>query len=509
MNPFDYRELLALLAPELIVALGALAVLFGDQAAARHWTAGGRNRLAAGLSIATCLAAAGWLYLSTAGGRNYEGMLVRTALERWAVHGVLWLTIFTSLAARAERFTPHIGEFFALILLAALGMTIMASTEDLLVGFVALELASLSLYVLAGFQKTSRASAEAALKYFLFGSAAAAATLFGISLLAGTAGGTGFDDVGAAWLRHGGDPVLTAGLVLVGAGFAFKAAAAPFHLWAPDAYQGAPAPAAAFFASGSKLAAFFLFGKLFAIGFPAAAPLGPLAPGPLLAIFAVGSMLVGNLAAIGQRNFRRLLAYSAIAQAGYALLGTLAGLPGQASVLYFMFTYGLSVIGLFAIAQALETDTGELTLEDFAGLSQRNPLLALCLSIFILSLAGIPPLAGFFGKFYLFLAALRTGGSEMPLFWLVAAGLAASAISLYYYLQVLKQAWVIETPSAAAERLAPRTLFPGIGLLAVLVVVLGVFPDLLLRPLETALGTPPIEPAAIASSFETHPPTRP
>lgn len=497
MSPFDYSELLALLAPELIVVLGALVVLFGDQAAARSWSPTARNRLAAGLAMACCTLAAWWIYASTAGGRNYGGMLVRTPLERWAVHGVLGLTIFTSLVARADRFTRHIGEFFALILLATTGLMLMVSTEDLLVGFVALELASLSLYVLAGFQKTKRASAEAALKYFLFGSAAAAATLFGISLLVGTAGGTGFANVAAAWGKSAGDPLLTAGLVLVGAGFAFKAAAVPFHLWAPDAYHGAPAAAAAFFASGSKLASFFLFGKLFALGFPTADPMGPTGPGPLLAILAVGSMLVGNIAAIGQQNLRRLLAYSAIAQAGYVLLGTLAGLPGLAPVLYFMFTYGLSVIGLFAIIQAVETETGELSLDDLAGLSQRNPLLALCLAVFILSLAGIPPLAGFFGKFYLFLAALRTGGGDMPLLGLVAAAIAASAISLYYYLQVLKQAWVVEVPSQAAERAAMSGSHAGIGLLAVLVIVLGVFPEVLLRPLESALGTlPAIPPSA-------------
>ena len=248
-----------------------------------------------------------------------------------------------------------------------------------------------------------------------------------------------------------------AGVLLILLSMCFKIAAAPFHLWAPDAYQGAPIPSAALVASGSKLAALFLFTKMFLLAFAGqhgSAAFGRFAAGwmPLLAGLALASLLLGNLVAIAQPNLRRLLAFSAIAHAGTAMLGVLAASEqSYAAVIYYMFTYGLAVIGIFGVISLVESRHGEARLEDLAGLSRRSPLAAGCLMIFVLSLAGIPPLAGFFGKFYVFLIALKSPAANLGLLWLVIVAIAGSAVSLYYYLRILKFAWVIpsdaESPS--------------------------------------------------------------
>ena len=236
-------------------------------------------------------------------------------------------------------------------------------------------------------------------------------------------------------------------------GFGFKVAAVPFHLWAPDAYQGAPTPSAAFIASGSKVASFFVFAKVMMMAFgPDAAGSGAwhaYAPGwlPVLALVAAASMLLGNFTAIAQSNVKRLLAYSAIAHGGYGLLGILANGPlGISSLVYYAVTYGLTVLGAFGVAGFVEERAGEARLSDFAGLGRREPVLSFCMMIFMLSLAGIPPLAGFFGKFYLFTAAVA-GAKNLGMLWLVIFAIAMSAVSLYYYLQVLKQIYVVKGPS--------------------------------------------------------------
>lgn len=487
---FDYLQALRLLAPQAILVIGVLLVLFLDQALSRKIPLTTRNTGARLVAICSCLLASLWIYTHPENGRYYQGMLALTGFTQIVQQALLWLTIFTILICRAELFTTHIGEFFSLLLLGAIGLTFMVATEELLVAFVSLELTSLTLYILTAFNKRSINSAEGALKYFLVGSSAAAFTLFGISLIYGLSGSTSFSTIALALRNIGTEPALILALVLVAVGFGFKIAAVPFHLWAPDAYQGAPAPAAAFIASGSKVASFFLFAKIFILSFPdhgGAAGWGTMASGwiVLLGLLALASMLLGNLAAIVQTNFRRLLAYSAIAHAGYALLAVMSGTPlGLSALLYYMFTYSLAAIGLFAVVQMLERENGEITLNDFAGLRTRSPLLAFCLAIFVLSLAGIPPLAGFFGKFYVFIAALKAPGAELGLLWLVIVAILASAISLYYYLQVLKQAFVLG-PAAGPAPLSLAT-WP-IALLALGVVLFGVAPDLVLNPIDAAL----------------------
>ena len=231
-------------------------------------------------------------------------------------------------------------------------------------------------------------------------------------------------------------------------GFGFKVAAVPFHLWAPDAYEGAPTPSAAFIASGSKVASFFIFAKVMMIGFAGAEGSGAwrdYASGwvPVIAIVAGLSMILGNLVAIVQSSVKRLLAYSAIAHAGYMLLGVLShDKQAVASLIYYAVTYGLTTIGAFGVVAVVEDRAGDDKLSSFAGLSRRAPVISFCMMIFMLSLAGIPPLAGFFGKFYVFTAALKTGAPNLGLLWLVILAIAMSAVSLYYYLQVLKQIYV-------------------------------------------------------------------
>lgn len=485
----SYLELLRLAVPETLVVIMALAVLAVDLLVLQETAPRYRQLIGAMLCCLGCGAAIAWMLAFPAQANVSQGIFVVDAPTQWIKAALLVLAAFTVVISWDSRFTPHIGEYFALILLAAVGMMFLVGSEDILMIFVALELTSLSLYILTGFDKRSPASAEAALKYFLFGGVSAAVTLFGLSLLYGVSGTTNLNGIAAAVGGGKLDPLAIMGMVMVMAGFGFKVAAAPFHLWAPDAYQGAPAPSAAFVASGSKVAGFFVFARVMMKGFAGAEGggfAGAYMPGwvPALTAVAVASMVLGNLAAIVQGSVRRLLAYSAIAHAGYMLVAIMASNgQGMTALMYYAITYAFTTLGAFGVVAAVERHTGGDRLEDFAGLSRREPLLALCLMVFMLSLAGIPPLAGFFGKFYVFSAALQARPA-LDLFWLVALALAMSAVSLYYYLLVLKQAFVVEAPApAAASRLSPITLLP-LCLLALAVLALGCAPELLLSPLR-------------------------
>ncbi len=516
MPGFDYQLLLLRLLPETILVIGALIILFLDQATARNTTLGARSSLATFLAIATLVFAIFALRFQSEDGSVYRGMLVLTAFTRIAKSLLAILAIATLCVGRPARFTTHIGEYVALLLMATVGLFLLAGTEELLTAFIALELTSLSLYLLTGFNKQNISSAEAALKYFLFGSVAAAFTLFGISLVFGLSGSTSFAEIAASLRNQPMSPLLIVALVLTAIGFAFKMAAAPLHLWAPDAYQGAPIPSAALIASGSKLASFILFLKLFVYALPAhagtaftGAATTDNARGWMIVISAIAaaSVIVGNLLAIAQSNLRRLFAYSAVAHAGYVLIAVLArNEAGLASATYYLFTYGLSIVGVFGIIGLLEQRHGELTMSELAGLSRRAPGLALCLFVFVLSLAGIPPLAGFFGKFYIFLAALESSKTaNIPgLLWLVALALGASAVSLYYYLQVLKQAFVVEPDTTSPSRLTPPAWSSlTLAILAAAVIYLGCFPEKLVGPLKKALPArvleQPVKPASDAS----------
>jgi NADH-quinone oxidoreductase subunit N len=492
----SYSNLLGLLGPETILVLAALAVLAVDLVAMREEPVQNRFWVCAGFAIVGCIVAAAWLLVV---GKSFDvpllaGVFVDDPLARLVKVIVIALTICSILLSTDGKFTHHVGEYLALILLATVGMMLLVSSADLLMIFISLELTSLSLYILTAFNKQNVKSAEAALKYFLFGGMSAAFTLFGMSLLYGLSGSTSLTriaaNLSAAHLAH--DPLLLTAIVMTVIGLGFKIAAVPFHLWAPDAYEGAPTPSAALIASGSKVASFFVLARVMMEGFAHAEGSGAwrhYAPGwlPVLALVAVCSMALGNLAAIVQSNVRRLLAYSAIAQAGYALLGLLADdQQGVSAVIFYMATYGLTVVGAFGVVSVVEGNAGDASLKNFAGLSRRDPLLAACMMVFMLSLAGIPPLAGFFGKFYLFVAAVG-GAPKLGLIWLVIFAIAMSAVSLYYYLQVLKQIYVM--PPAAGQggiQSAPATRCI-LVVLAAAVLLLGCAPNLLLEPLLAAM----------------------
>jgi NADH-quinone oxidoreductase subunit N len=496
MAPFDYKLLLVRLLPETILILGALVALFFDQARAKLWNEDRRSSAAVFIGLVSAILSILALSRQHDFGDFYNGMLQISSFTKIVKGGLLVLAAATLLIASPAKFTAHIGEYVALILMGTVGLLLLASTAELLTAFISLELTSLSLYLLTAFHKGSINSAEAALKYFLFGSVAAAFTLFGISLVFGLSGSTSFAQIAVALKTQELTPLLIVALVLTVIGFAFKMAAAPLHLWAPDAYQGAPIPSAALIASGSKLASFVLFMKFFTVAVPAqigAAGWGTALPGWAVVIAAISatSIIVGNLLAIAQFNVRRLIAYSAIAHGGYVLIALLANsVNGLASAIYYLFTYGLAVIGIFGVIGAVESRHGEITLTDLAGLSRRAPLLALCLFVFILSLAGIPPLAGFFGKFYVFIAALEnstTGGTPL-LLWIVVLAIAGSAVSLFYYLQVLKQAFVMD--GNAATIFTPLAQKLTLALLAAAVVFFGCFPNTLLQRLDVPGSTP-------------------
>jgi NADH-quinone oxidoreductase subunit N len=505
-SPTSYLELLRLASPEAVVVISALAVLtiglmnrgatvVTGVSPARPPTRAAGIRLSrtstgwcslvAALGVVIAIAAVLMLPRNT---NRFGGMLVITPLTSLFKIICLALAFFTVCLVRSEKFLRHPGEYLALILLATVGLMLLVGSEELLMIFIGLELLGLSLYVMAAFDKTDVRSAEAGLKYFLFGSTSSAFTLFGISLIYGMSGSTGLAAISDKLAAAPVQPLLGTGIVMTLIGFAFKIAAAPFHLWAPDAYQGAPIPSAAFIASGSKVASFVVLGKIVLVGFgPVHGNAGwhAMVAGwsPVLAVLAALSILIGNLVALAQTNVRRLLAYSAVAHAGYTLLGLVAGSrDGFSATLFYATVYAITLVGAFGVVAVVRSETGSDDLKNFSGLAGRAPLLAGCMAVFMLSLAGIPPLAGFFGKFYLFSAALRAGGNY-GLLWLVALALVGSFVSLYYYLIVLKAIFVEEpslTTSSSPDRSSPDLLQQiTVAVLATAILLLGLMPDTL------------------------------
>ena len=474
----NYLELLKLASPEAIVAITALVVLAIGLASARASTVGS---IIATLGLAIAIGATLMLPQNAT---LFGGMLVISPLTSLFKIVCLALALFTVLLVNSDRPSRNPGEYLAILLLATIGLMLLVGSEELLMIFIGLELLGLSLYVMAAFDKTDIRSAEAGLKYFLFGSTASAFTLFGISLIYGMSGTTSLAAIGQKLSSAPVQPLLAVGIVMTLVGFAFKIAAAPFHLWAPDAYQGAPVPSAAFIASGSKVASFVVLGKIVLVGFApvhGSADWHAMVAGwsPVLAALAALSILVGNLVALAQTNVRRLLAYSAVAHAGYTLLGLVAGgRAGFSATLFYTTIYAVTLVGAFGVVALVRRQTGGDDFQNFSGLVSRSPLLAGCMAIFMLSLAGIPPLAGFFGKFYLFGVTMGARGNH-GLLWLVALALFGSLISLYYYLIVLKVIFVDQPaaqPSIVSVDLLSRI---ALTLLALLVLALGIMPQAL------------------------------
>ena len=479
----NYLQLLQLAAPETIVTVTLLVVLGADLTVLRGKSMAARFNVGALISILGCVSAACMVFHRHIDANPFNGLLVVNPQIDYLKAVLLALTVFTILISTSARFTEHVGEYLTLILLGTIGLMFLVSAEDLLMIFVSLEFASLSLYILTAFNKRNERSAEAALKYFLFGGMSAAFMLFGFSLLYGIAGSTNLGEVARAVAAKGLDPLVLVALVTTLIGFGFKVAAVPFHLWAPDAYEGAPTPSAAFIGAGSKVASFFVLAKVLALGFGGllgSAVYHNCLPGwtPVVAILAALSMVLGNLTAIVQSSVKRLLAYSAIAHAGYMLLGVLTNtVDSHRALMFYVITYAVTTIGTFGVVFVVEQASGSDALANFKGLSKRAPGLALCLMIFLLSLGGIPPLAGFIGKFFLFTAAVDFG-NNLGLLWLVILAIAMSAVSFYYYLRVLKAAYVEDAAADAPAIPVPLVTMLALALLAALVVLFGVAPGL-------------------------------
>jgi NADH-quinone oxidoreductase subunit N len=377
------------------------------------------------------------------------------------------------------------GEFYLVIVVSTLGATLMSGASDLIMVFLALETTTIPLYILAAFNRKDKRSSESGMKYFLFGSFASAILLYGLSLLYGFTGHTNLYEI-AAYLSSdafsaNAAPVLVA-VALIIAGFGFKISAAPFHFWTPDVYEGAPTPVTAFLSVASKAGSFALLVRFFLAVFPGAVVInGQEIQGfwtQLAAVLAIISMTLGNVVALVQKNIKRLLAYSSIAQAGYTLVGVAAlqasTQAGQeqavAAIAFYMFMYTFTNLLAFGVIILFSEATGSETISDLAGLSRRNPMLALVMTIALLSLAGVPPAAGFFGKFFLFQAAVQADLVGLALFAILN-----SLIALYYYLIVIKVMYVDRSPDEDKAIPVSQTYVWVLGAAALVVVLLGTF----------------------------------
>ena len=397
------------------------------------------------------------------------------------LYGVTGFTILLSLAyLKAERI--NLGEYYGFILLSLAGMMVMVSAADLLTIYLGMELMSLSLYVLAGFKRFEARSLEAAAKYFVLGAFSSGMLLYGISLLYGASGSTRLSAIAAAVSARGlDDPMLAIAMVLLAVGFGFKIAAVPFHMWTPDVYEGSPTSVTAFMAVASKAASFAAFLRVFLEG------LGGLKANwyALFLILCLATLALGNVVAIVQTNIKRMLAYSSIANAGYALIGAVVAgyVPasrdtqafGLSSVMLYLAIYSFMTLGAFAIIAMLRKGGVEGDeIEDYAGLAKRQPVAAFLMLAFMASLAGIPPTAGFIGKFYLFMAAVKA-----DLAWLAVVGVLFAAVSAYYYLRVVMVMYMREPETAGAESRLATSPVLAVALACAFagVLVFGLYPN--------------------------------
>ncbi len=359
------------------------------------------------------------------------------------------------------------GEYYALMAMSTLGMMLMASAADLIMLYLAIESTSIPLYVLAGFIKRDQKSTESGLKYFLFGALTSSVMLYGFSLLYGFSGETNLYRLALAFQAGGLSPwALLAGSVLVLVGFGFKVAAVPFHFWTPDVYEGAPTPITAFISTASKAAGFAVLLRVMLAVFPAIQPYWT----GILAATATATMTLGNLLALTQKNIKRLLAYSSIAHAGYAMIGLVAlSQLGAASLMFYLIAYVVTNLAAFAVVILFARSAGSEEIADYAGLSRRSPGLALALLVALLSLAGMPPLAGFVAKFYVFAAAVRSGW-----IWLAFVGVLNAIVGLYYYLTILKVVYLYRSEHEDKPIALPAPYGMALGVCIAAIVLLGV-----------------------------------
>jgi NADH-quinone oxidoreductase subunit N len=376
------------------------------------------------------------------------------------------LTILISIKYVKDEEINH-GEYFALLLFATIGMMLMAGAADLIVVFMGVELMSISLYVLAGYTRKRQASNESSLKYFLLGSFATGFLLYGMALLYGATGTTNLKGI-ADFISESsfGSPVLIMGMILLVIGFGFKIASVPFHAWTPDVYEGAPSPITAFMSAGPKAAAFAAFLRVFVEALPSLQGVWI----DLIWILSALTMTVGNVIALVQNNVKRMLAYSSIAHAGYVMVAFVSASDfGIASILYYMLAYTFMNIGAFGIITAIGgKDDGRVDVDDYTGLAYKYPLAAAAMSLFLFSLAGIPPTAGFMGKFYIFSAAIKSGYIGLAII-----GVINSVISVYYYLRITIAMYMQESGVGSRESGVSPAFSPAL-VIALLIAAYGV-----------------------------------
>jgi NADH-quinone oxidoreductase subunit N len=492
-------------APIFIVTLGALMLMLAEAFSPKS----NEGDLALGAAVTLFAGAATSIAVWLVGPENIEGaqaLLPFLITDRFAMFFDFIICLGGALAALlAGGYLPEHGlergEFYPLILFSSVGAMVLAGSGDLLSLFIGLETMSLGVYAMTGFRRGSRRSTEAAMKYFLLGSFAAAVLLYGGALLYGATGHTDLVGIGqriaAAATAKGENavslPLVIVGLMLVLVGLVFKVSAVPFHMWTPDAYEGAPTPATTFMAVAVKSAAFAMMLRvlLIAFGDPESASWGAGWP-PVIAGLAAITMTVANVIAGRQESVKRMLAYSSIAHAGYVLVGVAAtirqnGHEAEGAILFYLLTYTVSTVGAFGALILCGRRGAEATsYEDLAGLGRRHPGAALPFALFLLSLAGIPPAAGFFGKFYIFRAAIYGGGG---FYWLAVIGLLNSVIGAYYYLRVIVYMYMREPAPGAAVAVPMRSGYVAFALLAcaLLVLGLGMFPGSML---DVALRAP-------------------
>jgi NADH-quinone oxidoreductase subunit N len=403
------------------------------------------------------------------------------------ITGVLIIVGMLSLAISSmtvEREHLPRGEYYALMLFALAGMMLMATASDLLVIFLALEVLSLAVYVLTGIRRDVRAASEAAFKYFLLGAFSSAFFLYGIAFTYGVTGSTRLDRIGGMMAGQASAPtpmlLLAVGLVLVG--FAFKVSAVPFHMWTPDAYEGAPPAVTGFMSTGVKAAAFAAFARVFLSAF------GPLRNewSAILWVVAAATMIVGTVVGVTQSSVKRMLAYSSIAHGGYLLVALVSANDiGRGAVLFYLLTYAVTNLGAFGVIATLETaDRPNDQVQDYAGLWNTRPVLAGLMTVFLLSLGGFPPMAGFIGKWYVFSAAIKAG-----YVWLAIIGVLTSVVSVFFYLRIVVMMYMTPSDRPVAATPVPRMVSLALVVSAILVFYLGILPTRMLDLAAASIST--------------------
>jgi NADH-quinone oxidoreductase subunit N len=462
--------------PEIVMTCIAILLLMAELVINRKETLGFLSIISAGI--------VSYLLLGS-GGETFGGMFVSDGYSTFFKLIFLVNLVLTVLISPRYLQTMRInfGEYYALVVFATLGMMLMASAADIIVLYLGLELMALSTYVLAGFIRYDMKSNEAAMKYLLLGAFASAILLYGTSMIYGLTGTTNLKDIAAYIMMHGlaKNPVLTLSMIFFAVAFSFKIAAVPFHMWAPDAYEGAPTPVTAFMSVGPKAAGFAVLGRVFLVAFGSVRADWSMVLIPI----AILTMAVGNIVALSQTNIKRMLAYSSIAHAGYMLLGIIAGTPeGLSGVLNYMLIYAFMNVGAFAVVIMLRTEgfAGE-NISDYEGLAKTHPTAAALMLIFMFSLTGIPPMAGFMGKFYLFMSAIHAGYT-----WLVIVAVLFSAISAYFYLRIVMLMYMKEPKEAVALNSAPG-LGLALAVTAAAVILIGILPGKVLALAQLAVAS--------------------